>query len=103
MHNRDIVRTFTQTAESFNAAAVTRLPETLGMLLELAQPTSAQRWLDAACGPGIVSRALAPLVGDVVGVDRTPAMVDLARREAAAGVDNLRFSVGHVTDHVPAP
>jgi len=72
MHNRDIVRTFTQTAESFNAAAVTRLPETLGMLLELAQPTSAQRWLDAACGPGIVSRALAPLVGDVVGVDRTP-------------------------------
>jgi ubiquinone/menaquinone biosynthesis C-methylase UbiE len=99
MHHRDTVQAFTEAAESFNRAAVTRLPETLDQLLEIAQPAVGQRWLDAACGPGVVSRALAPMVGEVVGVDVTPAMLEVARREAsAAGIGNVRFAAGDLTD-----
>jgi SAM-dependent methyltransferase len=97
MHREENVRAFTEQAESFHAAAVTRLPETLDMLLELAAPARGERWLDAACGPGVVARALAPLTGDVLGVDATPAMVELARREATReGVANVRFDVGDI-------
>lgn len=95
MHSSETVRSFTQQAESFSAAAVTRLPETLDLLLELAGPAPGQRWLDAACGPGVLTRALGASVGEVLGVDATPAMVALAQREAAAdGVANVRFAVG---------
>jgi SAM-dependent methyltransferase len=94
-HRDANVRAFTQQSESFGGAAVTRMPETLDMLLGLAAPAAGERWLDAACGPGVVSRALAPLVGEVLGVDATPAMVEVARREAAAdGAGNARFAVG---------
>ena len=45
-----------------------------------------------------MSRALAPHVGEVLGVDLTPAMIEIARREAAAaGVDNARFALGDAT------
>jgi 23S rRNA (uracil1939-C5)-methyltransferase len=67
----------------------------LDRLVGLARPCGHERWLEVACGPGIISRRLAPLVGEVRGVDMTPAMVELARRDAAdAGVANATFSVG---------
>lgn len=95
MHRDETVRAFSAQAESFLGATVTRLPETLDMLVELAAPAAHQRWLDAACGPGVVSRALAPAVAEVVGVDATPAMVEVAQREAAADdIANVHFGVG---------
>jgi tRNA/tmRNA/rRNA uracil-C5-methylase (TrmA/RlmC/RlmD family) len=54
--------------------------------------------LDAACGPGIVSRHLAPFVAEIHGLDITPAMVTLARRSAEqAGVGNTTFQVADAT------
>src|SRR3954454_3911642 len=97
MHREETVRAFSAQAESFLAATVTRMPETLDMLVKLAEPAGHQRWLDAACGPGVVSQALAPAVAEVVGVDATPAMVEVAQREAAANhIANVNFSVGDV-------
>ena len=93
-----IVAEFTGQAETFNASDVARAPESLDGLIRLAAPQPDERWLDAACGPGVVSRALAPLVREVHGVDLTPAMVELARREAAAaGLGNATFAVGDAT------
>lgn len=67
--------------------------ETLAGLVRFAAPSRDERWLEAACGPGLIARALAPLTGAVVGVDATPAMVELARREAA-GLANVAFALG---------
>jgi SAM-dependent methyltransferase len=93
-----IVREFTGQSEAFNAAPVMRSADTLGRLLDLLPAAAGERWLDAACGPGLVVRGLAPRVGEVRGVDMTPAMVELARREAGReGIENGVFSVGDAT------
>ena len=97
--------------------------ETLGVLVELVPADAGARWLDVACGPGLVSRALAPRVGSVLGVDLTPAMVEKAargrrgrgdrerqlrarRRDRARPPRTTRFD-GAITrfslHHIPAP
>jgi SAM-dependent methyltransferase len=68
----------------------------LDALVELAQPDPSERWLEAACGPGIISRALAPRVQSVLGVDTTPAMIEVARREAH-GLAGVSFATGDAT------
>jgi len=49
--------------------------------------------IDAGTGPGTLALAIAPLVGDVVGVDFVPELLDKARRDAPA---NVRFMEGDV-------
>jgi SAM-dependent methyltransferase len=98
MQDETIVAEFTHQAETFNTAAVANAAATLDDLVALAEPRAHERWLEVACGPGIVSRKLAPSAGEVHGVDVTPAMIDLARREAMrAGLTNATFSVGDAT------
>jgi SAM-dependent methyltransferase len=95
MHRNTIVGEFTHQADTFNRSAVANAPDLLGALVGLAQPRPEQRWLDVACGPGVVARTLAPLVAEVHGVDATPAMIELAQREARAReLANLTFSLG---------
>lgn len=101
MHDDRLVGEFTHQAESFNTSEAANAPETLDSLIELAAPEPGQRWLEAACGPGVVARALAPHTGSVHGVDLTPAMIELAEREAAH-LDNATFAVGDAT-HLPDP
>jgi ubiquinone/menaquinone biosynthesis C-methylase UbiE len=62
------------------------IPAIFGPLTEVllghASPAAGERVLDVACGTGIVARRIAPLVGpegDVQGVDRSPAMLEVAR------------------------
>lgn len=98
MTREEIVDEFTHQAETFAASSVARSPRTLDELVRLATPRAGQRWLEVACGPGIISRRLAPQVAEVHGIDVTPAMIDVARREAtAAGADNVTFTVGDAT------
>jgi SAM-dependent methyltransferase len=54
----------------------------------LLPPVSGQRVLDIACGQGRLSRYLAGLGADVVGVDISAAMLDKAR---AAGPDDIAY------------
>src|SRR4051794_29803804 len=96
MHDETIISEFSGQADGFNRASVAHAPETTAALVEIAAPRAEERWIELACGPGIVARALAPHVARVEGVDLTPAMVELARREAA-GVPNVAFSVGDAT------
>ena len=99
MHDADIVAEFTQQAETFNDSATARSEEMLDRLIALAHPRSDDRWLEAACGPGIISRRLAPHVREVVGVDMTPAMIEVARRDTEqAGIANATFALGDATD-----
>lgn len=68
-------------------------PQTLDELVRFAAPSRDERWLEAACGPGLIARRLAAVAGSVVGVDATPAMIEVARREAP----DLDFRVGDAT------
>jgi RimJ/RimL family protein N-acetyltransferase/protein-L-isoaspartate O-methyltransferase len=91
-----IVSEFTGQAEGFNTSAIARAAETLDDLVALAEPRPGERWLEAACGPGLIARRLAPHVAHVLGVDATPAMIEVARREAAA-LSNVEFTTGDAT------
>jgi SAM-dependent methyltransferase len=98
MTQKEIVGEFTHQAESFAASTVAQSSRTLDELLRLAAPRPGQRWLEVACGPGIISRRLAGEVAEVHGIDVTPAMIEVARREAArAGAGNATFALGDAT------
>ena len=84
MFEDTLVDEFTRQATSFNASPAMSSEETLHSLIAMLPLAADQHWLDVACGPGIVSRALAPRVARVTGVDMTPAMIELARAEAGA-------------------
>jgi SAM-dependent methyltransferase len=95
----DSIRTeFTHQTESFARNEVATKAETLGALVELVPEDPEASWLEAACGPATISRALAPRVGRVHGVDLTPSMVEKASEEATGeGIGNVEFSVGDAT------
>lgn len=97
MYEDSIREEFTHQSSSFGRAAVMTSAETLGALVELV-PADDARWLESACGTGLVSRALAGKVGSVMGVDLTPAMLEQAERGAAEeGIENASFVVGDAT------
>lgn len=103
MHDQTTISAFTAQAEGFNASSAANHAGILDGILEFAAPASGERWLEAACGPGVVSRHLAPFAGSVTGFDLTPAMIELARREAnAAGLDNAAFELADATA-LPVP
>jgi ubiquinone/menaquinone biosynthesis C-methylase UbiE len=63
-------------------------------------PIPGMRILDLACGPGTLSFRLARDVspdGEVVGIDLAPGMIELARREAPAGLP-VRFELMDMED-----
>jgi SAM-dependent methyltransferase len=98
VHDRAIRSEFTHQAESFAASAAATDEQLLGSIVALAAPRDGERWLEVACGPGIIARRLAECAGSVHGVDLTPAMVELAAREAARnGLANVTFAVGDAT------
>lgn len=98
-HAQTVDQAFSKQAESFNSSAVANAGEIIETIVKHARPQSTERWLDAACGPGIVSRRFARAAGSVHGIDATAAMIETARREAqAAGLDNLTFDVADATN-----
>lgn len=98
MYEDSIREEFTRQSGSFGKAAVMTSAETLGALVELVPPDSGARWLESACGTGLVSRALAGKVGSATGVDLTPAMIEEAKRGGTdEGIENASFSVGDAT------
>lgn len=98
MHSDRIVDEFTRQSATFNVSPVMHAAETLQTLLDLLPATADQRWLEVACGTGVIARALAPRVGAIHGVDLTPAMLAVAREETQkAGLANVTFSTGDAT------
>jgi len=99
MYEEAIRDEFTHQSDSFAESPAMSAAEILGALVELAPADEEARWLDVACGPGLVTRALAPRVGSVLGVDLTPAMVEKASADAtAAGLgDRVSFAIADAT------
>jgi SAM-dependent methyltransferase len=98
MHEESVRAEFTHQTESFAGTGIATAAETLGVVVDLVPADLGARWLEVACGPAAISRALAAKVGRVTGVDLTPAMVEKAGEEAAReGIGNVEFSVGDAT------
>jgi SAM-dependent methyltransferase len=77
------------------------LAPTTRQLLEKAGVRTGMKVLDAGCGAGDVALLAADLVGPtgaIVGVERNPAMLEIARAHAqAAGVNTVSFMEGDLT------
>ena len=71
----------------------------LALFADLVREAGGGPVLDVGCGPGRVSAHLAASGLEVAGVDLSPAMVDVARREHP----HLRFEVASMTDLEAAP
>jgi SAM-dependent methyltransferase len=97
-HSTSIRDEFAHQADAFARSPTMSLAATLGVVVDLAPADPEARWVEIACGPGLIARAMAPRVGSVRGLDLTPAMIEKARSEAAAaGVENVSFEVGDAT------
>ena len=64
---------------------------------------SGDRVLDVAAGTGLVGRAIAPRVREVIGLDMTRAMIEQGRRQASdEGIRNVQFEEG-LAEALPYP
>jgi ubiquinone/menaquinone biosynthesis C-methylase UbiE len=67
-------------------------------VLDAVQPNARDRMLDVGCGTGRLAVSLAPLVGHVIGIDLTEAMLKQARdQQAKSQVTNIEWRQGDVT------
>jgi ubiquinone/menaquinone biosynthesis C-methylase UbiE len=99
---RDLVRArFTRTAEQFASFSLSTRAAEAARLVALASPRGDELALDLACGPGTFTRAFAPRVKFIHGLDITPALLDQAR--AAAAKDHLANCVFECGDAYSLP
>jgi ubiquinone/menaquinone biosynthesis C-methylase UbiE len=92
---------FARTADRMAALQDARAAELAEKVRLFVVADGDEQALDVGTGAGALALALAPLVREVVGVDRVPALLDLAR-ERAAGLNNVEFVHGEATD-LPFP
>jgi SAM-dependent methyltransferase len=88
---------FARTAERFVAQQDARAGELAERVRAFLAASGEERALDVGCGAGALALALAPLVREVVGVDRVPELLALARERAP---DNATFVEADAT-HLP--
>jgi len=109
---------FARTASRFVARQDERADELAEQVAAFVLPSGAERALDVGCGAGALALALAPLVRQVVGIDRVPELLALARERAPenatfveADATQLPFADGEfdlagtlrTLHHVPRP
>jgi ubiquinone/menaquinone biosynthesis C-methylase UbiE len=90
---------FARQAATFASAAALTDEALTARFVDALGPSAGGTILDVACGPGIVTAAIAPKSGAVVALDLTPEMLEKARQRCAkAGCDNVTFGEGSATD-----
>ena len=89
-----MVTQFTAQVDRFVTSPHVNEPEPVRRFLAAAAPRGDELALDVACGPGLLAKAFAPYVREIVGVDLTPAMVKKAAAIAReATLSNECFEV----------
>jgi ubiquinone/menaquinone biosynthesis C-methylase UbiE len=82
---------FVRTAQRVAARQDSRAARLAEEVHDFVRPTGDERALDVGTGAGALALALAPLVGEVIGVDPVPELIELARARA---LPNTEFVVG---------
>jgi len=94
-HNEIVRESFTTQATAFAANPWVSDEQRIARLVSAARLTGAERVLDIATGPGYIAEAFARNSREVLGMDLTEAMLDIARaRTEERGVKNISFRVG---------
>jgi SAM-dependent methyltransferase len=88
---------FARTADQFAARQDDRAAELADVVHTFALPHGDERALDVGTGAGALALALAPMVREVVGVDRVPELLKLARERAPANVTFVEGDAEHLT------
>jgi SAM-dependent methyltransferase len=102
-HDAVTLDQFTRQAAPFAAMPAHADADIFDLIRLAARLSPAARVLDVACGPGLVSLALAPHAAHVTGLDVTPAMLDQARDlQRQRGLANLAWELGRA-DALPYP
>jgi SAM-dependent methyltransferase len=85
---------FARTARQVAAHQDARAAELAERVRAFVLPEGTERAIDVGCGAGALALALAPLVREVVGVDRVQELLELARKRAPG---NAQFVSGDAT------
>ena len=94
---RLIVEQFTKQAVPFSQMPHHNDEDTNRLVIETAGIGSDDTVLDVACGPGLITCAVAGVARHVTGIDITPAMIEEARkRQQSMGLTNMDWRVGDV-------
>ncbi|MGA3403405.1 MAG: class I SAM-dependent methyltransferase [Acetobacteraceae bacterium] len=102
-HLQRVQQAFTRQASQFATAAAVTHRDLVQRFTDAVPADAGAVVLDVACGPGIITAALAPRAREVVAFDLTPEMLAKARQRcAAAGLTNVSFREGSATD-LPFP
>lgn len=97
-HNDVIRESFTTQASAFAATPWVTDEQRIQRLVAAAQLTGGERVLDVATGPGFIAEAFAANAREVIGVDLTDAMLQIAReRTTRRGLANLSFRSADAT------
>jgi ubiquinone/menaquinone biosynthesis C-methylase UbiE len=95
------VEQFSKRSNAYVACSALMDQADLDTVVGLLEPTGVERVLDVATGTGNLAMALSPHVKEVIGIDITPGMLELAVRAAREkGLDNIDNLVGDV-EHLP--
>jgi ubiquinone/menaquinone biosynthesis C-methylase UbiE len=97
-HLQRVQQEFTRQASRFASAAAVTHRDLVQRFVAAVPADAGARVLDVACGPGIITAALAPVVREVVALDVTPEMLAKARQRCAeAGLTNVSFREASAT------
>jgi ubiquinone/menaquinone biosynthesis C-methylase UbiE len=92
-----ILDQFTKQALPFSRMPAHANNDDLRLIIETAGLGPDDNVLDVACGPGLVTCAVAKVVRHVTGLDLTPAMIEQAQhRQRSAGLTNMTWELGDV-------
>lgn len=86
---------FTKQADAYAASTSITNPERIERLIRAVAPAPEARVLEVATGPGYVACGFAAASGEVIGIDITDALLEIAERNRRErGLSNLRFQRG---------
>jgi len=91
-----VQKRFSESAERLAEHADSRREALREQIRRFVAPAGDERVLDSGTGTGSFAFAVAPFVGEVVGVDIVPAMLDEARKRGD-DFPNVRFVEGDIT------
>jgi ubiquinone/menaquinone biosynthesis C-methylase UbiE len=98
-HENRIRDEFTRQAETFSSSAAITDAALTQRFIDALGEAARGSVLDVACGPGILSAAIAKAARQVVACDLTPQMLrKAAQRCADSGLDNVTFREGNATE-----
>lgn len=94
---RLIVEQFTKQAVPFSLMPHHNDEDTNRLVIETAGIGFDDTVLDVACGPGLITCAVAGVARQVTGIDITPAMIEEAqKRQQSMGLVNMAWKIGDV-------